>query len=84
MKDIKNNNHEEAIAQNPEILTRSEAAKYVRMSVRHFQTLVKEGRIPEIRAGQRKRLYRKSAIVSALEESTADEIDSERFYEDGE
>ena len=52
----------------PEILIRSEAAKFLRMSERHFMTLVHEGVLPEIKAGQRKRLYRKTSLVKALEE----------------
>jgi excisionase family DNA binding protein len=52
----------------PEIMIRSEAARFLRMSERHFRTLVHEGRVPEIRAGRRKRLYRKSALLRALEE----------------
>ena len=81
MKDTKNN-HEATmktyaanIGQYPEILTRREAAAYLRMSERHFRNLVLEGRIPEIKAGQRKRLYRKSALLSELEvPSFAEEI----------
>jgi len=61
-------NHEANIGQYPEILTRREAAAYLRMSERHFRNLVAEGLLPEIRAGQRKRLYRKSALLKALEE----------------
>ena len=52
----------------PEILTRREAAAYLRMSERHLRKLIAEGVIPEIRAGRRKRLYRKSALLGALEE----------------
>jgi len=88
MKDTKNN-HEATmktyaanIGQYPEILTRREAAAYLRMSERHFRTLVLEGRVPEINAGQRKRLYRKSALLRELEESSADEIDFKRLYGD--
>ena len=51
----------------PEILIRSEAAKFLRMSERHFRNLIAEGLLPEIRAGQRKRLYRKSSLLKALE-----------------
>ena len=51
----------------PEIMIRSEAARFLRMSERHFRNLVAEGLLPEIRAGQRKRLYRKSALLKALE-----------------
>ena len=50
----------------PEILTRREAALFLRVSERHLRKLIKEGRIPEIRLGRRKRLYRKSAILKAL------------------
>ena len=52
----------------PEILTRREAAAYLRMSERHLRNLIREGLVPEIRAGRRKRLYRKSALIKALEE----------------
>ena len=55
----------------PEIMTRAEAARFLRMSERHFRTLIEEGVIPEIRAGRRKRLYRKSAILKALERGEA-------------
>jgi len=55
----------------PEILIRSEAAHFLRMSERHLRTLIAEGVIPEIRAGRRKRLYRKSALIKALERQEA-------------
>ena len=51
----------------PEILTRREAAAYLRMSERHLRNLIREGLIPEIRAGRRKRLYRRTALIKALE-----------------
>ena len=59
-----------ATSEFPEIMIRSEAAKFLRMSERHFRNLVAEGVLPEIRAGQRKRLYRKSALLKALESHT--------------
>lgn len=51
----------------PEIMIRSEAAAFLRMSERHLRWLVGEGRIPEIKGGRRKRLYRKSALLNALD-----------------
>ena len=58
---------QESRTEYPEIMVRSEAASFLRMSERHLRWLIDEGRIPEIRAGRRKRLYRKSALLKALE-----------------
>ncbi len=66
MKDTAVQHHREATNELPEILTRREAALFLRVSERHLRKLIKEGRIPEIRLGRRKRLYRKSAILKAL------------------
>jgi excisionase family DNA binding protein len=57
---------QEATNELPEILTRREAALFLRVSERHLRTLIKEGRIPEIRLGRRVRRYRKSALLKAL------------------
>tara|TARA_Y100000588_G_C13785482_1_gene724328 strand:+ start:324 stop:539 length:216 start_codon:yes stop_codon:yes gene_type:complete len=67
MKDAESTSPTTATSDLPEILTRREAAAYLRMSERHLRNLIREGLIPEIRAGRRKRLYRKSAILAALE-----------------
>ena len=58
---------QEPLVEFPEIMIRSEAAKFLRMSDRHLRWLVSEGRIPEIKGGRRKRLYRKSALLNALD-----------------
>jgi excisionase family DNA binding protein len=67
VKNQDNQNETGAAVALPEILTRREAARFLRMSERHFRNLVAEGVLPEIRAGQRKRLYRKSSLLKALE-----------------
>jgi excisionase family DNA binding protein len=58
---------QESRTEYPEIMIRSEAASFLRMSERHLRWLINEGRIPEIRAGRRKRLYRKTALIQALD-----------------
>ena len=49
-----------------EILTRSEAAQFTRFSDKGFRNALKQGIFPEIRVGK-KRLYRRSALIKALE-----------------
>ena len=44
---------QESLVEFPEIMIRSEAAKFLRMSDRHLRWLVSEGRIPEIKGGRR-------------------------------
>jgi excisionase family DNA binding protein len=58
---------QEPLVEFPEIMIRTEAAKFLRMSERHLRWLVSEGRLPEIKGGRRKRLYRKSALLNALD-----------------
>ena len=58
---------QESLVEFPEIMIRAEAAAFLRMSERHLRWLVSEGRLPEIKGGRRKRLYRKSALLNALD-----------------
>ena len=58
--------HEIPTARNHEILIRREAAHLVRYSEKGFRNAIKLGVFPEIKIGK-KRLYRKSALIRALE-----------------
>jgi len=61
------NKGNDTLTESPEIMTRKEATAFTRYSDRGFRNALRDGLFPEIKLGKRKRLYRKSALIKALE-----------------
>jgi len=54
-----------------EILTRNEAARFLRISPIHLYRLTRQGELPVIKRGRRYVRYRKSELVAFLDRYTA-------------